>query len=331
MISNACLAIIVGLVISFLFSPVFRTIALCFGIVAKPNPLVKTHKLPTAYLGGVVVYLAFVFGLTVVGLSYKYRIALLSIGLMTLLGLFDDIKPLSALQKLLGQSLISILALLLLLYSNEVQLNPLKFALYLLWLLITTNAFNLIDVMDGLASGIGGIAFGGLFVIALIGGLDNLGIASIILSGALLGFLPFNSHRASIFLGDAGSLMIGFSFGLLTLMESSIRSNWYKISLTSLLIAIPIFELTFVFVMRFLAGKAFWKGSRDHFCLRLLSLGWNVPRIVGVTYAFGVAAIVAALILELQLPYVMKWITLLMIIGTALFIWIRLSKIEIDQ
>lgn len=330
MFIDAFLALTVGFVFSVLFSPVLRTIALYFGIVAQPNPLVETHKLPTAYLGGIAVFLAFVIGLIVTGLSYQYISPLICIGLMTLLGVFDDIKQLSAIKKLLGQSLISVLALWLLFYFNEVQLSPLNFSLYLLWLIITTNAFNLIDVMDGLATGIGGIAFAGLFAVAFIGGFYSLGIVSITLSGALLGFLPFNYHRATMFLGDAGSLMIGFSFGLLTLMETSIRSDWHKFLLTSFLFAIPLFELAFVFVMRCSSGKAFWKGSRDHFSLRLLSLGWNVPYIVVITYAFGVAALVTTLILELHVSEAIKWAISLMVIGIVLFVSTRLSKIEVE-
>jgi UDP-GlcNAc:undecaprenyl-phosphate GlcNAc-1-phosphate transferase len=329
-INEISLPVIIGFVSAFLLTPLARFAAIYLNIVAHPNPLVKTHKTATPFLGGVAVYLALTIGLLIFDGFGEHGDFLLCAGLMTALGLVDDIKPLSALRKLFGQLLISILGLWLITSSNGLQINILQAGFYLLWLVVASNALNLIDVMDGLATGTAAIAFGGLFALAFVRGSENVSLISLTFCAVLLGFLPFNFHRARIFLGDAGSLMIGFSFGLLTLMQFGSNAEWNTFPLIMLLFAVPIFELIFVSIMRYLSGKPFWKGSRDHFSLRLLSSGWKVPVIAVTTYAFGIMMIIAALVFELPSPAIIKWFAFLTIIGAAAYVWFHLSKIKVD-
>lgn len=330
-INEVSFPVAVSFVSAILLTLLMRECAFYLNIVAHPNPLVKTHTSPTPFLGGVAVYLALTLGLLASGAFGEQSDFLLCVGLMTVLGLIDDIKPFSALQKLLGQMFISILGLWFVVIPNESQINMLELGFYLLWLVVAANALNLIDVMDGLATGVAAIAFGGLSVLTFIRGVENTGLTVLIFFAALLGFLPFNFYRARIFLGDAGSLMIGFSFGLLALTESTLNAKWNTFPLIWLVFAVPIFELTFVFVMRFLSGKPFWKGSRDHFSLRLLSLGWRVPIIVITAYAFGAMAVIAALVFELPSPAIAKWLTFSTVIGTIFYVWMRLSKINVES
>lgn len=328
--SIGILPVIISFVSSVLITPLVGKTAANLEIVAKPNPLVKTHKTATPYLGGVAVYVSMFVGLMFSSAFNSYFSLFLCIGLMMILGLYDDLRPLSPLTKLLGQILISIVGIFLVFNANGGQINLFQFFLYLFWLVLATNAFNLIDVMDGLATGISALAFGGLFLIAGFRGFDDLGIAFLIICAALLGFLPSNFYRARIFLGDAGSLMIGFSFGLLALAEFKFRNQTNTLPIVFLLFAIPFFELVFVFVRRSFAGKHFWKGSRDHFSLRLLSIGWKVPEIVLISYIIGAFLLFIALIFEFLSPLILRWLIMLPAIFLALWIWKYLSKIEVE-
>lgn len=325
------LSVTVSFISSILLTPLLRKLALFFNIVAKPNPLVKTHTIETPYLGGVVVYLSLFVGMIFSGLFISYITLLLCVGLMTALGVFDDIKPFSPLAKLLGQIFISILGVFFIIFINGEPLNLLQFSLYVALLLVTTNALNLIDVMDGLATGVSALTFGGLFLVALLRGFDNLSIIFLTICAGLLGFLPFNYYRARIFLGDAGSLMIGFSFGLFTLADPNFRTQLDILPVILLLFAIPLFELAFVFIMRSFAGKPFWKGSRDHFSLRLLSAGWRVPQIVLLTYSICAVMLLTTLVFEFLSPLFIRWLAIIPAVVLILCAWKYLSKIKVDK
>lgn len=331
MITEFVIPVILAFGLSVLFTPLMQRIAHRLSIVARPNPIVQTHTSSIPYFGGGAVYLAFIIGLFASGVTSKNMAFALCSGLMLTVGLFDDIKPLSALKKLIAQMLISILALWLLIGRNGGQLNPTQFVLYVFWLLVATNALNLVDVMDGLATGIAELSFLGLFGAALVRGLSELGIVSLIFFAALLGFLPFNRYRARIFLGDAGSLMIGFSFGLIPLSFPQFMAQPGAWGILLLLFAIPLFELVFVFVMRSLAGKPFWRGSRDHFSLRLLAFGLKVPRIVLFAYMAGIGALINALVFQLLFPRTLAWLAFIVVVAGAVYIGQRLSKIEIGD
>jgi UDP-GlcNAc:undecaprenyl-phosphate/decaprenyl-phosphate GlcNAc-1-phosphate transferase len=324
------LPVAVSFLSSILLTPLMRKLALYFNIVAKPNPLVQSHTSPTPYLGGVAVYLSVILGLGFSGFFGSHLSLLFCIGLMTVLGVCDDLMSFAPLTKLLGQIFISILGIFFIIQINAEQLSALQLFLYIFWLLITTNALNLIDVMDGLAAGVSAIAFGGLFLIAGIRGFDELSVIFLTISMALVGFLPFNFHRARVFLGDAGSLMIGFYFGLFTLANLNFRVRLDTPPVIFLLFSIPLFELAFVFIMRSYSGKPFWKGSRDHFSLRLLSVGWKVPQIVLLTYAIGATMLFTTLIFEFFSPLFIRWFAIIPAIVLVLCAWKYLSGIKVD-
>ena len=153
-----------------------------------------------------------------------------------------------------------------------------------------TNAINIIDVMDGLATGTAMIASAFLFAISIFVGDDPVvPFMAVVLAGALLGFLRFNQRPAKIFLGDTGSLFIGFMLGALTMLVSYSGTNGRLTLLTPVvLLAIPIFDTVFVAWHRARRGLSVFRGSPDHFVLRLAhSAGWSVARIVRTVYAIA--------------------------------------------
>jgi UDP-GlcNAc:undecaprenyl-phosphate GlcNAc-1-phosphate transferase len=272
-------------------TPLTIHVATTFKIHDTPDGRLKKHKLPTPYLGGLAVATGFVitFGL----LSTTEAIGQRALGIlaggfmMLLLGLYDDLINLRPSVKFLGQLLAAVA-----LYKAgvRIELDFLEWwgnlALTVLWVTGITNAFNIIDVMDGLAAGVACIAAVFLFVIsATIGNDAVVPFMAIVLAGALVGFLRFNFAPARIFLGDTGSLFIGFMMGALSMLVSYSPHNRSAILTPLVLLAVPIFDTVFVALHRARRGIPFFRGSPDHFALRLAHSGHGVRRTVLATYA----------------------------------------------
>jgi UDP-GlcNAc:undecaprenyl-phosphate GlcNAc-1-phosphate transferase len=285
------LAFILGLY----FTPVARQAALRFGIVDHPDGGLKQQAEPVPYLGGVAVFLAYLISLGTVLQFDHLLLGLLLAGTLTLLvGLIDDFGVLTPLAKLAGIGV----AVFALLRSGAVielaEVPPsLRWPLAALWLLAIANAFNLLDVMDGLAAGVGAIAAVAMAVVAVA--TDELGLAaaSLALAGALGGFAVFNFNPARIYLGDAGSLAVGITLGAVALaLRWSDRSPAGFLAPLAILV-VPLADTAYVSVLRARVGKPFWHGSPDHFPLRLRrALSGRVRPAVLACYAISVAGAV---------------------------------------
>ena len=254
-----------------------RALALRAGIVNAPNPIVPQHTRPVAYLGGVAVALATglpVPLLVVVGSGSIGELLAAPLGVLVGsiaflgIGLVDDLQPLDPLPKLGLQALASGLAASLRVRPGVCELQVLDSLIGAAWILVLVNAVNLTDVCDGLVTGLAAIA---LLLLAQVGPQPTpivwLGC------GACLGFLVFNRPRASIFLGDAGTHFLGFLLAALTL-DLVARGSRPGASFSALMIvSVFLFELVFLVVVRVRKGLPWWKGSPDHFSLRLQARG----------------------------------------------------------
>ena len=265
------LAFVLALLLALYFTPLAREAALRFGIVDRPDGRLKQQATPVPYLGGLAVFLAYLVALGMVFAFDTLLLGLLLAGTLTLLvGLVDDFGVLTPAAKLAGQAV----AVFVLLRSGaviELAQVPqgLRWPLAGLWLFAVCNAFNLLDIMDGLAAGVGTVAAVAFGVVALSTGEYPEAAASFALAGALAGFLVFNFQPARIYLGDAGSLAVGITLGALAL---AIR--WSERSAAGFLaplaiLAVPLADTAYVSVLRARAGRPFWHGSPDHFPLRL--------------------------------------------------------------
>lgn len=281
-----------SLVLALYFTPVARQAALRFGIVDRPDGNLKRQTEPVPYLGGLAVFLAYLIGLGIVMPFDHMILGLLLAGTLTLLvGLVDDFGVLTPLAKLAGQAV----AVFALLRSGAVielaEVPPsLRWPLAALWLLAVANAFNLLDIMDGLAAGVAAIAAAALAAVAYTTGQIQLAACALALAGALCGFAVFNFHPARIYLGDAGSLATGISLGAIALaLRFSDRSPAGFLAPLAIF-AVPLADTAYVSVLRARAGKPFWHGSPDHFPLRLRrSLGGRVRPAVLTCYAITAA------------------------------------------
>ena len=206
-----------ALVFSLYGTPVAARAAVRFGIVDVPDGTLKTHRGPVPYLGGLAVYVSFVLTMALV-FDFDQRVLglLLAGTILVLLGLIDDFGVLGVWPKFLGQGF----ATLVLIKSDiAIHIGSLpgwaNMALTVIWIVGATNAFNIIDIMDGLASGIALIASAFLLVVAFLNGHESIALMTATLMGSLLGFLRFNAHPARIFMGDTGSMFLGFALASL--------------------------------------------------------------------------------------------------------------------
>jgi UDP-GlcNAc:undecaprenyl-phosphate GlcNAc-1-phosphate transferase len=161
-----------------------------------------------------------------------------------------------------------------------------QYVLTILWLVGLSNAFNLMDIMDGLASGVGVIAAGYLLVVALLNERWVVAAFTVALIGALLGFLRSNFHPASIYLGDCGSLFVGLTLGALAMVMDYTEHNDLGYLTPLYILALPIIDTAYVIVLRLRSGRKIYHGSPDHFPLRLRRrLGGSTVRTVLISYA----------------------------------------------
>ncbi|TFG60792.1 MAG: undecaprenyl/decaprenyl-phosphate alpha-N-acetylglucosaminyl 1-phosphate transferase, partial [Deltaproteobacteria bacterium] len=243
---------LLSLLLALYLTPIFRDAARRFGIVDAPDGKLKTQKNPVPYLGGVAVFAAVLFPVSLfLQFSDKVSGLLLACSIIVLLGLIDAIGWLSAPVKLLVQ----VTAVFLMMKSGiriRIEAFPplLCVALTFLWMIVMTNGFNLIDVMDGLAAGVATVSALALAVVFVLQG-NRMGlILCLSLVGALLGFLRFNRPPAQIYLGDTGSLLIGFLLGGLAIEGDYTARNPYGWLTALAIFSVPLFEIAFVSWLR---------------------------------------------------------------------------------
>ncbi len=287
--------LVLGLALAYLLSlagvPVARRAALAFGVVDAPDGNLKTQREPVPYLGGLAVFIAFLLALgMVVDFDVEVLALLLSGTIAATLGLIDDFGVLTPFSKVVGQ----VVAVFVLLKSGvmvHVVILPwwARLALTVIWLVGMSNAFNLVDIMDGLAGGLGIIAGIFLLAVAATNGRWTVAAFTVVLIGALLGFLRFNFPPASIYLGDCGSLFVGLTLGALAMVMDYTRHNPLGWLAPLYILALPIVDTAYVSVLRLRAGRRIYHGSPDHFPLRLRKrLGGSTPKTVLVTYAAAI-------------------------------------------
>ncbi|MGF1509073.1 MAG: MraY family glycosyltransferase [Myxococcota bacterium] len=274
---RAPVTLLVALLLGLYFTPIIRRGALRYGVVDQPDGKLKNHDEPVAYLGGVAIFLSFLFALA---LTYDFTervlALLLASSIVVMLGLFDDLRVLSPGAKLIGQ----VVATAVLVKADimiRLSFVPEGLALLLtvIWLVGTTNAINLIDVSDGLAGGVSAISATFLLVVAHWNGNEDIALMAGALIGATLGFLAFNRPPAQIYLGDTGSMLLGFMLGALA-MSNHYTFNHHAGALAPVLIlGVPLFDTAFVMAVRVWKRLPVLRGSPDHFAVRMRQAGYG--------------------------------------------------------
>jgi len=329
-----------GLILGFTFllallltvtgTPIAKRVAHHYNLLDFPDGRLKTQRHPVPYMGGVIVYFAFI---SPISLVFDFNQQLLGIlfasSILVMVGLFDDLKALSPSIKFFFQVIATYILLKSGIFLHLLFLPPwLATVLSFFWILSLINAFNIIDIMDGLASSIGAISSLAIFVIALGTGDFMIAILSLSLSAALIGFLKFNWEPAQIYLGDTGSMLIGLNVGALTIMADYSQFNDWAFVAGLLIPAIPLFDLGYVFLLRLLSGKSPFLGSPDHFALRLRKgRGWTSRRTVTVIALLqGVLAVIAVLVIHASVPLTLVTCGVLALSLVAFGAWLARVK-----
>jgi len=328
--------LLLGFALAYLLAlagvPVARRMALRFGIVDAPDGNLKRQREPVPYLGGLAVFLAFLLALAMV-IEFDREVLglLLAATIAASLGMIDDFGVLTPGAKVLGQG---VAVFVLLKAGVAVHLVALpwwaRLALTVLWLVGMSNAFNLADIMDGLAGGLGVISGTFLLAVAVIGGRWTVAAFTVVLIGALLGFLRFNFPPASIYLGDCGSLFLGLTFGALAMVMDYTRHNPLGFLAPVFILALPLIDTAYVTVLRLRAGRKVYHGSPDHFPLRLRKrLGGSTVRAVLVSYAAAVVLGGAGLALLFVDAETTLWITgACAVLVLAALVWLAAVPME---
>lgn len=280
------LTFVVAMLLSIYGVPIARRAALKFGIVDNPDGRLKHQREPVPYLGGLAIYLAFLVSLA---FTFEFRQDVLGIvlsgTLIVMLGLIDDFGVLSPGTKLAGQ----FLAVFVLIKSGiriEIASLPdwVDIVLTVFWMIGIINAFNLLDIMDGLSAGVGVISAAFLCVVAILNGDQAIAFMLAALMGSLLGFLRYNWRPASIYMGDSGAMFIGLMLGALSMIGKYTTGHSVSLLTPVLILGMPIFDTLFVMYIRFLRGLPVFLGSPDHLAIRLRHWGLSVTQVVLLSY-----------------------------------------------
>lgn len=292
------LASIVASGVTFYLIPLLSAVAFKFNILDNPDGRLKNHKQPTPYLGGLAVYIGFITALALFSpLENSSFVFVLGSTLLLFVGLIDDLIAMKPLQKFIGQILATACFLKGGFYFKETFLmsfdQTLVQAWWLFvsfwWILSVINAFNLVDIMDGLASVIALGAVSNFLVIALL--TKNFSAALLLgtLAGSLSAFLWFNYPPAKIYLGDAGSLFVGGCLATVPFMMSWGTYTSYGFIAPVIILLIPLLEVGTLIIVRTYKKIPFYNGSPDHFALYLRGHGWSRPAILGYVITCSLA------------------------------------------
>lgn len=336
-------------VVAVLVTYLVREGARRYGFIAKPKSD-RWHKKPTAMLGGVAIFLPTVLiSLLFVKQDTESLIILGSSTWLFLVGLIDDLVNVKPYQKLFGQIIgVSMiltggitLATLHPEAANTFLIPPwtnsqiINLCITAFWLVGITNAINLLDNMDGLAAGISTIAALSLALGFAASGQSQEVILISIFIGALLGFLVFNFNPASIFMGDCGSMFVGFYLAgsvLLTEVGGRSRGILLVLAVPALILFVPIFDTTFVTILRKIWGRKASQGGRDHTSHRLVALGLSERSAVLMLYGFAIlAGCLSLLIRELHFTQSIALIAGFIIILTIIGVYLAKVKVYQEQ
>ena len=320
------LAVALAAVLALALTPLVRLLARRLGMVARPKTD-RWHKKPTAMLGGVAIWLSVVISYFAFVPRTPYGLVVMAAStFLFLVGLVDDFLHTKPYQKLIGQVMGSAFVIYYGLSLPWTSYSALNVAITIFWLIGITNAVNLLDNMDGLATGIAVIASGFLALSFLSTGQITEALMLLTFAGALLGFLVYNSNPASIFMGDSGSMFIGFflaSSALVNVSGGRSRSLLPVLAVPILVLFIPIFDTTFVTILRKFSGRAASQGGRDHTSHRLVALGLSERHAVWMLYGFAALSGVLALLvqqvkIDVSLAAIAGFTVLLTLIGVYL-------------
>jgi UDP-GlcNAc:undecaprenyl-phosphate GlcNAc-1-phosphate transferase len=326
------LAFLVAFTLTVLLVPVVKRLSTAFGLFAYPT-YDRWHTTAVPNVGGAAMLAPVLLIATLVAPTRELIAVVVTATLMYGVGLVDDLRPLRPQTKLVMQMAVASLFLMLVPDLDITGVPLLDLALGFAWIVGITNALNLLDNIDGLAAGVAAIAGGFFLFILLVESPGSpIAVAIAVMVGAALGFLLYNFHPASIFMGDGGSHLLGSLLACATLVSApAIGGHVAPVAaIPVVLLLIPIFDMAFVTVARGLRGRSAFLGGRDHTSHRLVALGIGERRAVLVLYGLTVVGGAVALGLLALSPRI-AWGLVCMYASTLGVIGVYLGHIEVTR
>lgn len=333
--------------VSAILTPIIRQLAVKYNYVANPRDD-RWHKKPTGLFGGVSIFtgmmIAWLFGAFLFA-DFDYFIqpmlpVILGGATIFCLGLIDDIFEINAQYKLIVQVVIASVLVLFGFQVGWFESKTANLVISIFWIVGITNAFNLLDNMDGLSAGVACISGFFLFLWLSVMPGSHLLIkpVQLLLSayvGSILGFLLYNFSPASIFMGDAGSLFIGFIIACVSVIEvpshvqgSTLFNQLSVVAVPCFILFIPILDTAFVSFMRRLFSRSIFQGGRDHSSHRMVAIGFSERKAVIVLYLFAaISGVLALCIYPLDFSISVAIISLYLLL--VLFFWIYLANVKV--
>ncbi len=313
----ACIAFGASLLISYLLTPYAKKIAYKIGAIDVPKDNRRVHKEPIPRLGGLAIYCAFIVTALVMAVfnsnvhfNTEFVGILIGVTIIVMVGIVDDVKPISAKYKLAAQIVAALIVVksgvtidfinfpLINSESGYVFFEALRVPMTIFWIVGITNTVNLIDGLDGLAAGVSAIASLSLAAVAYNTGQYSVAILLVILAGATSGFLPYNFNPAQIFMGDTGSLAIGFLLATISVEGVIKKAATIAIAIPVLALGVPIFDTTFAIIRRLLNGRPIMEADKGHLHHRLLDQGLSQRQTVVILYGISIVLGGSAVVLS---------------------------------
>lgn len=304
------ITVLVAVVISWALTPAVKRLSLKIGAVDVPRDDRRMHDRPIPRMGGLAIFLSFLVVVLLFVPLDKARMGML-IGSIVIVavGVLDDVISLPAWFKLLFQVVAALIATLL---GNRIEVvsnpnifsgNPhwelgiLSVPATVIWIVLITNAVNLIDGLDGLACGVSAISSVTLLVIALLVAEMDVAVIMAALAGACLGFLPYNINPAKIFMGDTGATFLGFIMAAMSVEGMFKMYNLISFVVPFLMLGLPIFDTLFAIARRLSRGQSPMRSDRSHVHHRLMDLGLSQKQAVGILYVLSTVLGLSAVLL----------------------------------
>ena len=332
------LAFAVSLLVAYVMTPPVKRFAEKVGAIDVPKDNRRVHDHPIPRMGGLAIFIGFVLSLIFfVPMSTKVLGLLVGSVIIAVMGGVDDIVSLNPWVKLAGQIVAALVAircgLVFDVISNPnifaeetyIEIGWLSIPLTMLWIVGCTNAVNLIDGLDGLAVGVSAISSLTMLIVSLFVSEPVVSIILAALTGACLGFMPYNLNPAKIFMGDVGSQLLGFVLSTASIMGLFKLHAIITFFVPLLALALPLADTIFAFFRRILHGQSPFKADKGHFHHRLLAMGLNQKQVVAVLY--GISAVLGLLaVLMAGDSMAVKIICLVAAFIISLVIWLKVFK-----
>lgn len=326
-IINTGLIVIVTYLMSVFLQPVMIRVAKHIGAMDIPRDKRRIHKKPIAKLGGIGIFLAFIFAYMLFGTNSTRMNAILLGGFIIILtGLVDDINSIRSHQKLIGQ----IIAAAIIVFYGNILLQDVDafgytlhfgfwaYPITLVFIVACVNIINLIDGLDGLSAGISSIFYATITVISLIqfrfGTLEL--ILALIMLGATLGFLTFNFNPAKIFAGDAGAMFMGYMIAIISLLGFK-GALLTSLAVPLMVLAIPILDTAFAIIRRLIRRQPIFEADKDHLHHQFLKMHFSQRKTVLIIYAINILFSLASILMisnRRELGFIIYAVLIIMLI-----------------